>query len=107
MEENKGIFLVLSRDSSCRIGEGIGPIKELDLLTGYLVVTFGLIKERYFNFHINIIEKEEITTCSLDDQQRNRRSLRLRQDRRNRSGRLRSRRETGFQLGKTGALRLL
>ncbi len=46
-------------------------------------------------------------TCILDDQQRSRRSLRLRQDRRSRSGRLPYRRATWFPLGKTGALHLL
>ncbi len=38
-----GILRVLSRDSSWRIGDGIGPMNDVVRDTGYLVVIFGLI----------------------------------------------------------------
>ena len=37
-----GILRVLSRDSSWRIGDGIGPMNDVVRDTGYLVVIFGL-----------------------------------------------------------------
>lgn len=40
-----GILRVFSRDSSCRIGDGMGPMNDVVRDTGYLVVIFGLSKK--------------------------------------------------------------